>query len=146
MRKATEEDVLYLASRLRQCDSDEIKANVGIPNEVALRFSMEASDYPLVVVHKKPVAIFGVVPKKNVAYIWMMATPELEKISFVFLKECRKVVKMFNNKYPLLANYVDARNELHIKWLRWCGFIFINKHEKFGIEQSPFYEFVKLCA
>ena len=146
MRKATEDDVKYLAPRLRQCDKDEIKANVGLPEEVALKLSAEASDFPLVVVDHKPVAIFGVVPKKDVAYIWMMATPELEKIGFPFLKECKRVVTMFNEKHPLLSNYVDARNELHIKWLKWCGFTFINKHEKYGVEQRPFYEFVRLCA
>ena len=73
----------------------------------------------------------------------MMATPKLENR---FSAKNANVVTMFNEKHPLLSNYVDAINELHIKWLKWCGFTFINKHEKYGVEQRPFYEFVRLCA
>ena len=47
MRKATEDDVKYLAPRLRQCDKDEIKANAGTPIQEALMFSMKLLIFPL---------------------------------------------------------------------------------------------------
>lgn len=144
MRLATEEDIKYLAPRLRQADKDEIKALVNMSAEDALMATFKTCEFPLVVVDHQPVAIFGVNPTKDVGWIWLMATPDLQKVGFPFLKECRKVVQMFNDKYPLLANFVDTRNELHLKWLKWCGFTFINKHEKYGYERLPFYEFVRI--
>ena len=74
-----------------------------------------------------------------------MATNDLQKIQIAFLKECRKVIKVFNKKYRILWNYVDCRNQLHIRWLKWCGFRFINKTNR-GILNKPFYEFIKICA
>ena len=44
----------------------------------------------------------------------------------------------------MIWNYVDARNVVHIKWLKWLGFTIINKHNQFGIGRIPFYEFVKI--
>ena len=41
---------------------------------------------------------------------------------------------------------MDARNDLHIKWLKWMKFTFINKVNEFGYEKKPFYEFIKICA
>ena len=39
---------------------------------------------------------------------------------------------------------VDARNELHIKWLKFMGFKFIQRHENFGVAKLPFYEFLRI--
>ena len=59
-----------------------------------------------------------------------------------FLRESRKVVNLLNHKYKLLWNYVDCRNELHLRWLKWCGFKFLRKIN-YGVNQKPFYEFIK---
>ena len=144
LRVATEEDANYLAPILRQCDKDEIKAHSNISAEDALIASIKLSELPLVVVDHKPVAIFGVVPNGDVGFVWLMATPDLQKIGFPFLRECMRVVQLFNDRYLVLSNFVDARNKLHIRWLKWCGFKFINKHKRYGVAQIPFYEFVRI--
>ena len=89
-----------------------------------------------------PVGIFVVTADGS---IWLLATPEIYRIRFSFLRECKKVVNLLNRKYKLLWNYVDCRNELHIRWLKWCGFTFLRKIN-YGVNQKPFYEFVKICV
>ena len=54
----------------------------------------------------------------------------------------QEAVKQWHKRFDLLYNWVDARNKVHVKWLRWLGFIFINKHH--NDQGIPFYEFVKV--
>ena len=77
--------------------------------------------------------------------IWLLASDEIYRIRFSFLRESRKVIDFLNQKYPTLWNYVDCRNELHIRWLKWCGFKFLRKIN-YGVLQLPFYEFIKICV
>ena len=145
MRVANFEDVKYLSKNLRKCDEEELKAFANLSPQSALTQGLIFSELPIVVVNNnKPVAMFGVVPEGDLGLIWFLGTDELKDLSLPFLKECRDVVRMFSKKYKVLGNFVFAENDLHIKWLRWCGFKFINLHKRFGYEQKPFYEFVRI--
>ena len=147
-RLTTLEDIKYLAPRLRVADKREILASVGqAPYDVLLKsFYNSTLCFTIVNPNNEPVGIFGVGDAGNgVGGIWAMATDDLQKIKITFLKECKEIVNLFNNKYKILWNYVDCRNSLHIKWLKWCGFIFINKQRR-GVLNKNFYEFIKLCA
>lgn len=42
--------------------------------------------------------------------------------------------------FALLTNYVDARNAVSIRWLRWLGFE-IEPAAPFGIHGLPFHRF-----
>ena len=75
--------------------------------------------------------------------IFLLASNEIKRIRFSFLRESRKVVDFLNTKYPILWNFVDCRNELHLRWLKWCGFKFLRKI-KYGVSQKPFYEFIRI--
>jgi hypothetical protein len=69
----------------------------------------------------------------------------LKEVEIPFLRQCRDLVNFLTNKHKILFNYVDCRNELHIKWLRWCGFKFLRK-TNYGVLNQPFYEIIKICA
>ncbi len=43
--------------------------------------------------------------------------------------------------FPHLQNYVDARNEISIRWLKWLGFRFDPKPVPYGIWGLPFLRF-----
>jgi hypothetical protein len=43
-----------------------------------------------------------------------------------------------------LWNIVDARNELHIRWLKRFGFVALKKHPQVGPQGLPFFEFVRI--
>jgi len=147
-RLTTLKDIKYLSIRLRKADKEEILASVGLTPYQALIKSYYNSTICFTIVNPKnePVGIFGVTDNGDgIGGIWALATDDLQKIQLAFLKECRKVIKVFNQKYRILWNYVDCRNQLHIKWLKWCGFKFINKTNR-GILNKPFYQFIKICA
>ena len=146
LRLANEDDCIYLAENLREDDYREIKAVTGLPPLLSLLTGLKSSQVPLVICDNqgKVVAMLGVVPNGLIGSIWMVGTPDLKRISISFLKNCQDVFTVLKNNFSVLHNYVDARNELHIRWLRWMGFSFIKKHQSYGIEQKPFYEFVKI--
>ena len=145
-RLTTLEDIKYLAPRLRQTDKEEILAGIGKTPYHALLIGYYNCVIVFTIVNPKnePVGIFGVTDcGDGTGAIWLLATDGLAKIQIAFLKECRKVVNVLNKKYKILWNYVDCRNQLHIKWLKWCGFQFINK-TNYGVLNKPFYEFIKI--
>ena len=144
IRKTISEDIDYLAPRLRFEDKREILDSTGLNPYQALRECFTCSEISLTIVDTKniPVGIFGV---SEDGAIWLLATPEIKRIRFSFLRESRKVVNLLNKKYKILWNYVDCRNDLHLRWLKWCGFSFLRKIN-YGVNQKPFYEFIKLCV
>jgi len=92
-----------------------------------------------------PFMMSGVVPaNEGAGAVWMLSTDAIEDYAVSFLRQCKGVLAEWNRIYPVLFNYVDARNELHVKWLKWMGFTFIKRHEHFGVEGVPFYEFVRI--
>jgi len=143
-RQTKLEDIEYLAPNLRFEDKREVLDATGLPPYQALIhcFINAKVSFTIVDTEDVPVGIFGV---NNEGAIWLLATPQIKKIRFSFLRECKKVVDFLNTQFPVLWNFVDCRNELHIKWLKWCGFTFLRKLN-YGVNQKPFYEFIKICA
>ena len=146
MRMSTLNDVEYLAPRLRFGDKQEILASLGSTPLDGLKLSFSNSTLCLTIVNLKGlhVGIFGIADLGGlVGGIWMLGTNFLANIQIAFLKECKKVIQLLNKKYKILWNFVDCRNQLHIKWLKWCGFKFLRK-VNYGVLQKPFYEFIRI--
>ena len=143
-RKSIIKDVDFLAPRLRFEDKREILDGVGLTPHQALLRSYDCSEICLTMLDKKdvPLGMFGVSAD---GAIWLLATPDIKKVRYTFLRRNREVVNLLNHKYRILWNYVDSRNDLHIKWLKWCGFKFLRKIN-YGVNQKPFYEFIKICV
>jgi hypothetical protein len=147
IKVADERDAIRLAKNLREEDKQELKAYGNLKYDEALKMGVAQSKIPLAIYDKEGKIVFmcGVrVINSSLGQIWLLASPRIEKLSIPFLRNCKAGIDLFTQDHKLLFNYVDVRNELHIKWLRWCGFTFINKHEEFGFEKRPFYEFVKI--
>jgi hypothetical protein len=145
IREATASDVAHLAHRLRKEDADECRAASGLPVFDALMWGLAGAKV-VVGQHGLPIAIFGVTRMTDVAgAIWLMATDELvSTYATAFAKQSRPMCDQLNEEYPLLCNVVDERNAVHIRWLEWCGFIFINRHPEYGHEKRPFLEFIRI--
>lgn len=148
VRQATMEDCVFMASRLRPEDVAEIKAAGGSTPLVALLEGFHYSDPETLKVglyRDEPFAICGVVPMDDLTgAVWALGTTDLAKHRIAFLRRSKGIVEGLHQKYPVLTNCVDARNTLHIEWLRWLGFTFIAKHPYWGAEKRPFYEFVRM--
>jgi len=149
VRPALSRDAASLAPRLRKADLQEIKANLGEDPLVLLEKGIAESSFCNAVVNEddRPLALFGVVPDMgdaDVGLIWLLASDELAAHPFFLLRNSRKWVDILQRQYRVLWNHIDARNELHIRWLKWSGFTLLRRVEEFGVERRPFYEFEKV--
>jgi hypothetical protein len=147
-------DIPQVVNNLRQADIEEWEAFSGVhPRNLLPFLAYDPNTNALVNSDGVPVGLFGVTPFRDnhkVGIVWMVATPLLIKSQIEFL---RKSVKWLDDvqceKYPVLFNYVDARNTVHIRWLKWCGFQVISRKERWGAQSLPFYEIVRIkspCA
>ena len=144
-------DVYLIAPNLRAEDVAEIKAASGSTPVIALTQGLENSETCYTADWgNEPFLMFGVVPIDDITgAVWLLGTPKIAEVSRAFLRESRRIVDELHDVSPLLFNYVDERNEVHIKWIKWLGFEFINRHEEYGHEGRPFLEFVRIrktCA
>ena len=132
-------DCVYLAKHLREADQNEVQAVCGECNLEALVFSWAQTPDPLAIVEgETPAGIFGVVPvEPGVGAVWLVGTDAITHGRWSFLRESRQWL-------DLLFNYVDERNTVHLRWIEWLGFTFVARHTKYGYEQRPFLEFVRI--
>ncbi|NUU04583.1 hypothetical protein [Herbaspirillum robiniae] len=54
--------------------------------------------------------------------IWMLATPALGQVSHSFLRESQRAIGRAHFRFPALACTPWRENDLHLTWLKWCGF------------------------
>ena len=148
---AKESDPEELGPRLRKADKAEIYALAGIEPTLGLQISMECSDkcYTVRDLHSDtPFSMFGTCPNEGdevtKAAVWFLGSDDLFKKNKVsFLRNSAFWVEKLFSDYNILHNLVDARNTLHIRWLKWLGFTFIADVPDFGFEKRVFRQFYK---
>lgn len=148
VRKSTQEDVEFLASRLREIDAAEVEALSGRDPAAVLSQGLEDSDPCMTIMSPsgEPVAMFGVVPMSpGLGSIWLLGTDKLEHKDVVrtFLRYCRRWVEGLGKRYPVMFNYVHFSNKKTIRWLRWLGFEFQEDPRILGAKAEPFYMFTR---
>lgn len=141
VRQAVFEDCASLAPRLRKEDVIELRYASGKKPLPVLLDSFEASTKCWAVIYKEQViALFGVCGKGDIGVPWMLASDELKSIRKSFLRECRDYVSRMGEGHNLLTNYVWVGNSVHIQWLKWLGFQFLDPVE-YGVSNKPFMQF-----
>lgn len=148
VRFSTLDDADYLAPRLRDEDLQELIA-AGSPDALTtLKAGVLFSKPALSVVDAddRAVTMFGVCPSSDpfIGYIWLLSSDVLDRNKMKFLRHCKQWLEALHKHYPVLTNRVDARNTVHIKWLEWMGFTFVNRVPGQGPGNLPFYEFLRL--
>lgn len=152
VRPATSSDLFYVAKNLRPEDADEVRAATGADPLLVLSQTDGREVLAAGLCHNDRAEIlFGVDPwpgAPNVGIIWLLSTPEIYDYPVEFVVRTRELLSKFHERYELLTNFIDARNERHIKWLSWMGFKQIRRVESFGAENRPFIEFASYrpCA
>jgi hypothetical protein len=133
-----------IASNLRQGDLDEIAAMSQLAPHDALRTSVDISTHGYVVISQEcgPIAIFGAAPHPlpGVGIVWMLGTDGIRKEAFSIAKATRRYFTELNEAYPILWNYIDDRNDVSLRWLRWGGFKLLGATEFQG---HPFHIFAR---
>jgi hypothetical protein len=149
VRIATEADALALAQDLRAEDEAEVRAMTGREPLDSLLHGVQQSDVPLAIEDDdgSTIGLFGVVTIQKaprVGAVWLLASPKLLKHWRRLARESKRWIESLQSQYDVLFNLVDERNTVHIRWIEWCGFIFVNRHPALGAEQRPFLEFVRI--
>ena len=141
LSKAT--DAVILAPRLRAADAAEVRALGKRPIEALIDGFRHSAQCLTIERSGRPCAMFGVVPAEldglHVGVVWLLGSDELLCFRRLFLRESRAWLDEISQGYDLLANIIDERNTVHIRWLRWLGFSLLGPHTIFG---SSFIEFV----
>jgi hypothetical protein len=149
-RPAVPQDAHFLAPRMRPEDIAEVAALSGHTPLQSLLASLEEGAECLSIIdnHEEVVGMFGINHwpdfGEDQAAVWLLASPGLVAIQREFMRQTRSMLRMFHRQYPLLWNVVDERNTTHIRWLRYFGFSFLQRHERLGVEGRPFLEFVRI--
>lgn len=141
VRDAKLEDIDYLAMHLREEDKKEIWRSHHQTPQTALLEGFNNSTLCLAVEYKRnPIGMFGVVPQTILgrkAAIWLLGSPEIEKIQRAFLKQSRRFINLMLDYYPFLQNWVDAENLKSIQWLKWLK-ADIEEPAPYGVEGALF--------
>lgn len=141
---ANTEDVLYVGEHMRQADREEGRAATGIPAQSALHLTVLGSKMTLAgLADGIPVCVFGLGHASIISEIarpWLVGTDEIEHYQFAFLRHNKAIVHGWAADHYLLENWVDARHEASIRWLRWLGFNILPK-EPFGPFKMNFHRF-----
>lgn len=147
-RRSTPEDVTFLSQNLRAEDLRELLAAGSPSAEQSLSDGLHHSAECLTIHDEqgRAVAMFGVVPsvETGVGYVWLLGSDQLQFNKTQFLRRSREWVGALHQDFPVLTNFVDVRNEVHIAWLRWLGFKFLREVRGLGPGGLPFIEFARL--
>jgi hypothetical protein len=139
-------DLEKLAESLRVSDLAEIQATSEMAPLDALRVSVGVSDMAWLVFWKgEPVCVFGVAPTPTpgIGSVWMMGTPGMDRAALAILRRTAPYLRQMHERYPLLWNYIDARNERSMAWLEWAGFRLTEAHPQHGREGRLFFTFAR---
>lgn len=137
-------DVLELKDNLRTEDISECQACGHTPTEALARGYIFSDECYSAKVNGKTEAMFGVSSTKQpdgFGAVWYLGSDESFKHPISLVREGRKQINKWLEKYRVLYNAVDKRNEKHIAWLKHIGFTISNPVNINGYE---FYNFYKI--
>lgn len=137
IRAIKESDKSFFADYAREEDKAECLSVTNIPLEERIRIGVENSveSYAFVDDYDNPCALFGLMRNEDANLCWLLTTILIEQHKKEYMKEVKKFVKEWYNKYGKLFVIVDIRYERAIKLIEWCKFkrngdgIFINNFE-----------------
>lgn len=145
IRAALLEDARTIAPLLREADKNEITAISGLTVLDALEYSILNSDEAWFVTRPdgEPLALFGIGEDQSAGIPWMVGTDEMKHYAKSLVKVGRLWVQKWTERYGLLFNYLDGRNDTHYEWLLRLGFDVTLTEEYIGHDKSvpflPFY-------
>lgn len=119
--------------KLRQADQDELDIVLpGLPTHRQLKVCVRQSRGAwLIYVKRQLVGVFGITEVRcGTASPWMLGNDLIFKYPLTLMKTSRRIIDGMLNTYHILANFVDARNHRHIRWLKMMGFKFEPRNDR----------------
>jgi hypothetical protein len=136
-------EVDAIAAIARQADIDEFAA-LGLTIQQGMIDGINGSrKVSKFVVGGRVVAVFGdadCAEMPGVGVPWMISTVHINRHAKAFLQASKLEVADMMTRHAALLNFVDVRNTLAARWLKWVGFQF---HEAtvYGKRGELFYPF-----
>lgn len=117
----------HIAANMRDQDREEVKASSGLDPRTAVALSILMSTRAFAVTDRGgvPVCLLGVAPHPlpGVGVAWLLGTDGLLKEALQIARGSRPLLEALHEDFDLLWNYVDERNTVSKRWLRWMGFL-----------------------
>ena len=135
----TKEAAIEVASNLRSDDLREVEEGHGYNAVELLTYEAEKGSCIYFEVPNGRTA--GMAGVEEGGMIWMLCTNAIHDYPLTFAREAKRWVESRPEK--LLWNYVDKRNKIHLKLLKFLGFKFL-REVPFGPNQLPFIEFCRV--
>lgn len=143
-RHAQPDDIYLIAQRMRRDDRNEVMASHGLMPEAAMRISYQTSSWIRTgTIDGEPFCMFGVCPLSalsTVAAPWLLGTDRIREVKREFLRHNLELIPEMSKGFCRLENWVDVRNTMSVRWLKWLGFA-IMPPEPFGVFGLPFHRF-----
>lgn len=143
-RRPTPADIGALEAGMRGPDRDEIIAMRGPDVRASLERAVRVSTLARAMdVDGAFILLFGVAPVSLLGRVgapWMLATERVERCPGALMRGASLYIPIMRDLYPVLVNYVDARNTRSIRWLKRLGFTFFPP-EPVGVAGLPFHRF-----
>ena len=123
IRAANPEDIRYVSEHLRESDRREIWAS---HRRLPEQLPAVCSSVECLVACKDhvPFCLFGCNEAEGYGSPWLLATDEINFHSVWFLKQSKRLAKLWLWRHGMLVNYIHTENETSILWLIWLGFSF----------------------
>lgn len=141
------EAIRFISEGLRKADRDELEASHDGDAGETLMASWGLSTRSWLILDRTglPIGVFGVAPHgaPGLGIAWLMGTEGIEGEALSVARQTRRYVSEMHRHYPVLWNYIDARNELSLRWLEWSGFSIVDAHLNHGPQGRLFYEFTR---
>lgn len=145
MREPTREDVDILVANMRPADMAELLATHDCDPHHALLHAISISPHRWAMdVNGELGFIGGFVPVSLLGGIgspWLLGTTLLNRYPGALTKVAMHYRDIGLGLYPVLTNYVDARNTKSIRWLRRLGYTIADEATPYGPQRMPFYKF-----
>lgn len=123
---AAMDHVAPIAERMRPADVAEVLASSGKSPHEALMFSLTGSAQAwTAALDGQPEVMFGVADLNILTGLgapWLLGTDAVERNYRQFLRRSLSWREQLSERYSVLRNFVDDRNEVSKRWLSWMGF------------------------
>ena len=77
----------------------------------------------------------------KVGHVWLLGAKEVTESPKEFMRLSREWLARLFDTFDFLGNFVDARNSVHVRWLKAMGFRFVDAHPGYGNDGEVFLEF-----
>lgn len=144
IRNSKPEDAIVIAEGLRKSDREEVWCSHNYNSLTAMDLSLKNSIMAFTIeLNGIAIGAFGCVSDNimgNKASIWFLSTDAINKLKIKFLRNNRRFIDMMLEVYPYLYNWVDARNDKSIAWIKFLGGN-IKEAIPYGVENKLFHYF-----